>query len=49
MFLMKQGFEVVERNISNKYGEIDIVPRKDNAHYFFEVKTGRQGSLTQSR
>lgn len=42
-FLKKQGFTIVARNISNKYGEIDIVARKNGVYYFFEVKTGRRG------
>jgi putative endonuclease len=43
MFLVKQGFEVLERNIANKFGEIDIVAKKSGICYFFEVKTGKQG------
>jgi putative endonuclease len=43
MFLVKQGFEVLERNIANKFGEIDIVAKKQGIYYFFEVKTGKQG------
>ena len=44
MFLMKHGFTVLERNVANKFGEIDIVAKAHGAYYFFEVKTGRQGS-----
>lgn len=44
MFLMKQGFSIVERNVANKYGEIDIIAKKNEIHYFFEVKAGMQGS-----
>ncbi len=40
-WLVAQGFHIVERNVTNKFGEIDIVARKGNVHYFFEVKTGR--------
>ena len=43
MFLMKQGFKVFERNVANKFGEIDIVAKKTGTYYFFEVKTGKQG------
>ncbi len=42
-FLMKHGFTVLERNIANKFGEIDIVAKSHGTHYFFEVKTGRKG------
>ena len=43
-FLKKNGFKVIERNVPNKYGEIDIVAIKDKIYYFFEVKTGVVGS-----
>lgn len=43
-FLMKHGFRVIERNVANKFGEIDIVAQKDKIVCFFEVKTGKQGS-----
>lgn len=43
-WLVTQGFTVFERNISNKFGEIDIVARKGKIYYFFEVKTARGGS-----
>ncbi len=42
-FLMKHGFTVLERNVANKFGEIDIVAKSHGTHYFFEVKTGRKG------
>jgi len=42
--LIDDGFVIVERNIPNKYGEIDIVAKKRKEYYFYEVKTARQGS-----
>ncbi len=45
MFLMKQGFTILERNIANKFGEIDIVAKKGLTHYFFEVKAGKKGGF----
>ncbi|MBI2121043.1 MAG: YraN family protein [Parcubacteria group bacterium] len=39
MFLMKQGFKVLERNYLRKWGEIDIIAKKDQKLYFVEVKT----------
>ncbi len=45
MFLMKHGFTIVERNIANKFGEIDIVAKSHGVHYFFEVKTGKSGGF----
>jgi len=44
-FLMKQGFSILDRNVPNKFGEIDIVAQKDKITYFFEVKAGNQGSI----
>ena len=38
-FLMKQGFKVLDRNYSKKWGEIDIVAEKDKIFRFIEVKT----------
>ncbi len=38
-FLMKQGFEVIERNYTKKWGEIDIIAQKDNKIHFIEVKS----------
>ena len=38
-FLVKQGFEIVEKNYLKKWGEIDIISRKGAKLYFIEVKT----------
>jgi len=38
-FLMKHGFVVLERNYTQKWGEIDIVAQKDDKLYFIEVKS----------
>ena len=38
-FLMKQGFSVLETNYRTKYGEIDIIAKKDNKLRFIEVKS----------
>ena len=39
MFLMKQGFRIVERNYREKWGELDIVAEKSKILHFVEVKT----------
>lgn len=44
-FLVKQGFSIVGRNISGAFGEIDIVAKKGATVYFFEVKSGSEGSF----
>ena len=38
-FLMKQGFKVLDRNYTKKWGEIDIVAEKEGRLYFIEVKS----------
>ncbi|OHA46126.1 MAG: hypothetical protein A2541_02895 [Candidatus Taylorbacteria bacterium RIFOXYD2_FULL_36_9] len=38
-FLMKRGFEIVERNYLRKWGEIDIISKKGDKLHFIEVKT----------
>jgi putative endonuclease len=38
-FLMKQGFKIIERNYTRKWGELDIVAEKDTKIYFIEVKS----------
>ena len=38
-FLMKHGFTVTETNYRIKFGEIDIIAKKDNKLRFVEVKS----------
>ncbi|MEK7564579.1 MAG: YraN family protein [Patescibacteria group bacterium] len=38
-FLVKQGFKVLDRNYTKKWGEIDIIAKKDSKLYFIEVKS----------
>lgn len=38
-FLMKHGYQIVTRNYWKKWGEIDIVAKKDKITHFVEVKT----------
>lgn len=37
--LKKKGYEILERNFSNKFGEIDIIARSKSVLVFVEVKT----------
>jgi len=37
-FLVKQGYEILDRNYRKKWGEIDIVAKKDSVIHFVEVK-----------
>ena len=38
-FLKKRGFEILERNYSKKWGEIDIVTKRAGLIHFIEVKS----------
>ncbi|MBI3559017.1 YraN family protein [Candidatus Gottesmanbacteria bacterium] len=37
--LRKKGYEILKRNFSNKFGEIDIIARNNGVLVFAEVKT----------
>lgn len=37
-FLQKEGCQILERNFSCKFGEIDIIAKKDEILHFIEVK-----------
>jgi len=38
-FLIKNGFSVIDRNYTKKWGEIDVVAEKTDRLYFIEVKS----------
>ena len=38
-FLINKGFNVIERNYTRKWGELDIVAQKGNVLHFIEVKS----------
>lgn len=38
VFLKNKGFKIITRNYRTNFGEIDIIAKKDNEIYFFEVK-----------
>lgn len=38
-YLKNGGFSIIERNYTKKFGEIDIICRKDSVTHFIEVKT----------
>lgn len=44
-FLGRMGFEIIERNYLKKWGEIDIVSKKDGVVRFIEVKSVSRGNL----
>lgn len=38
-YLRNNGFEIIERNYTRKWGELDIIARKDDIVHFVEVKS----------
>ncbi len=38
-FCVEQGFQILDRNYTKKWGEIDIVAKQGNTLYFIEVKS----------
>ncbi|MDE2188702.1 MAG: YraN family protein [Patescibacteria group bacterium] len=38
-FLSSQGYTIIERNYLRRWGELDVVAKKDNALHFIEVKS----------
>lgn len=47
-FLRRRGFKIVDRNYLRKWGELDIVAKKQDIIHFIEVKTVRVMSLEVS-
>jgi putative endonuclease len=39
MFLVKNGFKILERNYLKKWGELDVIAKKNNLIHFIEVKS----------
>ena len=39
VFLESHGFTIVTRNYQKKWGELDIIAKKDKVLHFFEVKS----------
>ncbi len=40
-YLRLQGYRIIDRNIYNRFGEIDIIAIKDNVIHFVEVKSAQ--------
>ena len=44
-YLLQHGYEIVTKNFSCKFGEIDIIAQKNNTLVFVEVKLRQQAFL----
>lgn len=48
-FLVKRGFEIIEKNYNKKWGEIDIIARKADKLHFVEVKSVTRENIQHLR
>lgn len=44
-FYLKTGCEILERNYHSRFGEIDLIAKKDNHIIFVEVKTRDENAV----
>jgi len=42
VYLREAGFEIVDRNVYSKFGEIDVIAMKDDVLHFVEVKSAQE-------
>lgn len=40
-YLRKNGFRILDRNVYNRFGEIDIIALRDDVIHFVEVKSAQ--------
>jgi putative endonuclease len=45
-YLLTQGYVILERQFHSRYGEIDLIVKKDDTLVFVEVKAYKIGSQT---
>jgi putative endonuclease len=46
-YLQENGFLVIDRNFSSRFGEIDIIATKDKVLHIIEVKSGEWDPIYQ--
>ncbi len=44
-YLREKGFNIIDRNVSSRFGEIDIIALKSEVLHFVEVKSARSYEL----
>lgn len=44
-WLERRGYEILERNFHSRFGEIDLIARREGILAFVEVKTREEGAL----
>ncbi len=47
-FLIRQGFEILQTNFHSRYGEIDIICKKEDLLVFAEVKTRKNDKFARA-
>lgn len=47
--LEKRGFQILARNVRFRFGELDVVAKREHILHFFEVKVRGKGSRTIAR
>lgn len=40
-YLSEQGYKIIDRNVSNPFGEIDLIAQKEQHLFFVEIKRRR--------
>lgn len=48
-WLQTQGFSIVDRNFKSRFGEIDIIAKKDDILHFIEVKASNSSYEAEYR
>ena len=48
-YLKSRGYKILERNYTNRFGEIDIIAQKDEYIIFAEVKLRGKGSFVRAK
>jgi putative endonuclease len=46
-FLEDLGFKIIDRNYYSRFGEIDIIAKKEGVLHFVEVKSGTHNPIEQ--